>query len=155
METAARRNACEATILSSFVQRGYGVLVPFGGGHPYDLVVELGSGLLRVQCKRAWSYQGCVVFNARTTDHGQGRRSYRGLADIFGVHFPPTSNVYLVPVEAVEAAKGWLRLEPTRNNQRRRVKFAADYEIDRWTPDGLREVVTSRRLSPGLALSIA
>src|SRR5664279_133369 len=98
METAARGNAAEAAVLCAFAQRGYGVLVPFGGGHPYDLVVELRSRLLRVQCKRAWPSGGCMLFNARGTDDGSGRRSYRGLADIFAVFFPPTERVYLVPV---------------------------------------------------------
>jgi hypothetical protein len=98
---------------------------------------------------------GCIVFNCRSTDHGRGPQSYRGLADIFGVYFPPTEAIYLVPIEAVAEFEGRLRLEPTRNNQRRRIRLAADYEIDRWTPDGLREVASSGRLAPGLALSIA
>jgi hypothetical protein len=89
-------------------------------------------------------------FNARGTDHGRGRRSYRGLADIFGVYFPPMSTVYLLPVDVVTASKGWLRLGPTRNNQKKRVKFAADYEIDRWTLGGLREVAAKASMAPEL-----
>lgn len=80
-----------------------------------------------------------MVFNCRSTDHGRGPQPYVGLADIFGVYFPPTSAVYLVPLDAVAAFEGRLRLEPTRNNQRRRIRLAADYEIDRWTPESLRE----------------
>jgi hypothetical protein len=107
---------------------------PLVRGSP-DLIVDLGKrDFLRVQCKRAWPLQGCVVFNSRSTDHGRGPQSYIGLADIFGVYFPPTSAVYLVPVDAVAAFEGRLRLEPTRNNQRRLIRFAAEFEIDRWTP---------------------
>jgi hypothetical protein len=96
-----------------------------------------------------------MVFNSRSTDHGKGRQPYSGLADIFGVYFPRTESVYLVPIDAVASFQGRLRLDPTRNNQRRGVRLAADFLFDRWTPDGLREVVTSGRLAPGLALSIA
>lgn len=142
-------------MLNGLVHRGYPVLLPFGSGQPYDLVVELGSSMLRVQCKRAWPSHGCVVFNARSTDHGRGRRSYVGLADIFGVYFPPTSSVYLVPIDAITASKGWLRLGPTRNNQRKGVRFAAEYEIDRWTLGGLREVAAKAPGMPKLELSIA
>jgi PD-(D/E)XK nuclease superfamily protein len=78
-----------------------------------------------------------------------------GLADIFGVYFPQGDNVYLVPVQEIAAVKGWLRLEPTRNNQKRRVRFAADYEIDRWTLDGLRGVVERAERAPETELSIA
>jgi len=141
--------------LAAFAKRGFEVLVPFGDGQPYDLVVELGTSMLRVQCKRAWPSKGCLLFNSHSTDHGQGRRSYRGLADIFGVYFPQNDGVYLVPVHEILAVKGSLRLEPTRNNQRRGVRFAADYKIDRWTLDGLREVTNGANPVPELELSIA
>jgi hypothetical protein len=118
------------------------VLVPFGGGQPYDLVVNVSSNtFLRVQCKTAWPNGGCLIFNCLTTDHGRGPLSYVGLADIFGVYFPPSHSVYLVPIDGVADTEGRLRLEPARNNQRRRVRLASDYEIDRWTTDALCEVV--------------
>ena len=66
-----------------------------------------------------------------------GAKSYAGLADVFGVYFPPLHAVYLVPIDSVGRSEGRLRLEPARNNQRRRIRFAADYEIDRWTPEAL------------------
>ena len=120
------------------------MLVPFGGGHAYDLVVHaIGGTFLRVQCKTAWPDRGCLRFNSRTTDHGRGRQSYVGLADLFGVHFPPNDTVYFVPVQAVAESEGRLRLEPTRNSQRRRVRFAADYEIARWTAESLCAAVVS------------
>lgn len=154
MGTAARGNAAEAAVLAAFVQRGYEVLIPFGGGQPYDLVVELKTCMLRVQCKRAWPSKGCVLFNSRSTDHGQGCRAYHGLAEIFGVYFPQNENVYLVPIQEISAAKGWLRLEPARNNQKRGVRFAADYAIDRWTLDELRRVVEEADHAPELSMSI-
>jgi len=62
------------------------------------------------------------------------------LADIFAVYFPPSDSVYLVPIDAVAEFEGRLRLEPARNNQRRRTRPAADFALDRWTEEGLREV---------------
>jgi PD-(D/E)XK endonuclease len=134
-------NEGEAMVLAALVCRRYEVLIPFGEGQPYDLAVHLGDrDLLRVQYKTAWPRQGCIVFNSRTTDHGRGRQSYRGLADVFGVYFPPTGSVYLVPIDAVAEFAGRLRLTPTRNNQKRGIRFAADFEIDRWSLDSLREL---------------
>jgi hypothetical protein len=127
-------------VLSALVQHGYEVSVPFGSGQPYDLVVDLGGReFLRVQCKRAWPLRGCVVFNCRSTDHGRGPQPYVGLADIFGVYFPPTGAVYLVPLDAVAAFEGRLRLEPALNNQRKGIRPAAEYEIGKWTPGSLRD----------------
>jgi hypothetical protein len=143
VRTARNGNAAEAAVLNALVRREFDVLVPFGEGQPYDLVVHLsGRAFLRVQCKAAWPHGGCLIFNCRATDHGRGNLPYIGLADLFGVYFPPAHSVYLVPIDAVAETRGRLRLEPTRNNQRRRVKFASDYEIDRWTAEELTEVVS-------------
>jgi hypothetical protein len=127
-------------VLSALVQRGYEVSLPFGSGQPYDLLVDLGDReFLRVQCKRAWPLRGCVVFNSRSTDHGRGPRSYVGLADIFGVYFPPTGAIYLVPLDAVAACEGRLRLEPAQNNQQKGIRLAVEYEIGRWSLQSLRD----------------
>jgi hypothetical protein len=147
MPVATRGNATEAAVLSALVQRGFRVMVPFGDGHPFDMAVQLaGTTFLRVQCKTAWPSGGCLVFNCRSTDHGRGPQSYKGLADIFGVFFPPKQSVYLVPIDGVANFEGRLRLDPTLNNQRRRVRMAADFELDRWTPDALREVAGGESL---------
>jgi hypothetical protein len=146
MGTAARGNAAEAAVLHAFVQRGYDVLVPFGSGQPFDLVLELPeSGFLRIQCKRAWPVGACAVFNSRSTDHGKGPQSYLGLADLFGVYYPPDDQVFLVPIDGVAAFEGRLRLEPTKNNQQRGIRFAADFEIDRWTPERLATLLPAAR----------
>jgi hypothetical protein len=156
MAASSRGNTGEAMVLAALVQRGFHVLVPFGEGQPYDLVVHLGEReFLRVQCKTAWPRGGCLIFNSRSTDHGRGPQSYLGLADIFGVYFPPKSAVYLVPIDAVAQFEGRLRLEPTLNNQRRRIRRATDFEIDRWTLDSLLDLVRSDSGRDESALSVA
>jgi hypothetical protein len=141
MKTATKGNEAEAMILAALVERGLDVCVPFGGGQPYDLMVDLGgSDTLKVQCKTAWEIKGCIAFHTQSTDHGRGRRPYFGLAHIFGVYFPPTRSVYLVPLDAVAGSQGRLRLEPTRNNQLKKIRFAADFEIDRWDLKTLLQV---------------
>jgi hypothetical protein len=141
VKTATKGNEAEAMIMAALLARGFNVLVPWGGGQPYDLGVDLGgSELLKVQCKTGWLDKGCVSFNTRSTDHGQGRRSYVGLAHIFGVYFPPSKSIYLVPLDAVGGFRGYLRLEPARNNQKRKISFASDFEIERWDFESLRDL---------------
>ena len=128
--------------MAALVHHGFDVLLPFGDGHPYDLAVTIDhSWFVRVQCKTAWASRGCLLFNSRSTDHGRGPQPYVGLADIFGVYFPQNEAIYLVPIDAVADTQGRLRLEPTRNNQRKRVRLAAEYEMERWTPLALRGIV--------------
>jgi hypothetical protein len=143
MTTALKGNTTEAVVLTALVERDFAVLLPFGEGHPYDLVVHVEAGrFLRVQCKTARVRNGCLRFNSRSTDHGHGPGSYVGLADIFGVYSPERQLVYLVPVMDVPRYDVFLRIDAARNNQQRGIRMAADYEIDRWTPETLAAVVS-------------
>jgi hypothetical protein len=143
MGSPMRGNAAEAAVLNGLVRRGLDVFVPFGSGHPFDLAVYVpDAGFLRIQCKRGWELRGCVVFNAYSTDHGHGARSYHGLADLFGIYYPPTDQVFLIPVESVARTEGRLRIEPTRNKQRKGIRLAADFEIERWSEEKLRALST-------------
>ena len=141
-------------MLGAFVERGYDVYTPFGGGQAVDLAVHLsGSRFLRVQCKAAWSRGGCLEFNTRSTDHGRGPQSYRGLADVFGVHFREA--VYVVPIDAVANSKGRLRLDPPRNNQRKGIRRAPEFEIGQWSDVALTGLVEEPSASCGLATEFA
>jgi len=78
---------------------------------------------------------GCLEFNTAITYARVGgkphiRKGYKGEADYFGVYSPETGKVYLVPVDEVPiGSKAKLRLEATKNNQQKGVKWAKDYEI--------------------------
>jgi len=142
METAEKGNATESAVLHAFVSLGFEVVLPFGGGHPYDLAVHLGDGrFARVQCKTGRAVPGCIDFNSRTTDHGRGRLSYLGLADAFGVYFPLDQSVYVIPVSEATGYVGRLRLKAPRNNQRRGIRLAADYAIGGKTQEELTAVL--------------
>jgi hypothetical protein len=152
MTTALKGNATEAAVLRALVERDFAVLVPFGDGHPYDLVVHLAGGsFARVQCKTGRIKKGCLVFNSRSTDHGQGAGTYLGLADIFGVYSPATDSVYLVPVRDVPTSAPHLRVEATRNNQQSGIRYAADYEVNRLTIEELCELMLWASGWPGAA----
>jgi hypothetical protein len=58
-------------------------------------------------------------------------RPYTGEVDFFGVYCPDTDTVYLVPSADVEDCHNSvaLRVTPPKNNQAKRVRWAADYEI--------------------------
>ena len=116
---------------------GYALLVPFGENTRYDLVVDDGEVLARVQCKTGRLRDGAIVF-AVTSTYGHHRnpanvrRTYRGEIDYFAVYCPETAGVYLVPVNDVPSRSiARLRVVPARNGQEKRIRHAADYEIAR------------------------
>lgn len=68
------------------------------------------------------------------------------MADVFGIYFPPAESVYLVPVVMASGFQGRLRLDQPLNNQRKGIRFAADFEIDRWSHQDLERLVSGVRL---------
>jgi len=75
---------------------------------------------------------GRIEFNASGTDHGHGQLHYRGRADVMAVYLPSLGRVFMVPVDDCPSFRGYLRLDATRNNQRRGVRLAEHYSLDAW-----------------------
>jgi hypothetical protein len=118
------------------IQRhGYAISVPFGENVRYDLVIDNGERLARVQCKTGRLRHGAVLFNTCSTyghhrDPASARRDYYGNVDYFAVYCPQTFGVYLVPIEDLGARnQASLRIDPPRNRQQRFIRPAANYQI--------------------------
>lgn len=104
----------------------------------------MGIAVTRVQCKTGRLRNGVVHFKtcssyAHHSNPAAAARSYLGEIDYLAVYCPETSGVYLVPIEDVPLNwHGSLRVEEARNNQKRRVRYAEEYEIgarDMHAPD--------------------
>jgi hypothetical protein len=132
MDTIRRGNAAEAAVLNALVRADVHVLVPFGEGLPYDLAIDTGDQFIKIQVKCGRVRNDCVEFNTCATDHGSGRRSYVGLADVFGVWVPELDRVYVIAVGDCPRYRGYLRLVPTRNSQSKGVRYAGDYAVESW-----------------------
>ena len=135
--TAKQGKITESVILARLVQLGYECLIPRGHDHRYDIAIDDAGKLVRIQCKTARYVEewGCLEFNTAITCARVGgklhmRKGYKGEADYFGVYAPETGKVYLVSVDEVPiGSKAKLRLDATKNNQQKGVKWAKDYEI--------------------------
>jgi len=116
---------------------GHEVLVPFGENTRYDLAIDDGARLARVQCKTGRLRDGCIVFKTSSAcaHHPNPRvtkRDYHGEVEFFAVFCPETGGVYLIPIEDLPThCEARLRIEPPRNAQKRRIRHAAQYEIAR------------------------
>jgi hypothetical protein len=125
----------ESAIVTRFLQLGYVVLTPYGGNQRYDLVVEdVDRNFWRVQCKTAWIDENSAVLKFDTANHNvtgkkRGWRHYREQCDYFAVYCEKLNKVYLIPVDQVGTTRASLRLMSARNNQKRYVRWAQDYEL--------------------------
>src|SRR5438034_1521217 len=118
-------------------EAGYAVAVPFGENTRYDLIIDDGERLGRVQCKTGRLRGGAIRFKTCSSyaHHPNPRhvqRSYLGEIDYFAVYCPETGGVYLVPIaDAALRWQGALRIDAPLNNQSRKIRRAADYEVGR------------------------
>ena len=127
-------NIAETAIVAAAVKLGIDVYRPVGEGGRYDMIFELGSNLVRVQCKWAPRHGDVVLlrcYSARRNRDGLVRRLYKsGEIDAFAAYCPDVDLCYLLPfAELVGCTQIHLRLGPGRNNQSIGVRWAADYEF--------------------------
>ena len=121
----------QGIILAEVMKYGYTVLIPFGEGRRYDMVIEKDRQFFRLQCKSGRYKNGVVRFNTCSVHWwAKTKRKYtREEIDYFAVYCEHIGKVYLVPVEDVGTDVGCLRVEPTANNQAKGIRWAKDYEI--------------------------
>ena len=124
----------EAAVLAALAERGYLVSVPFGENHRYDLVVDDGTRLLRVQVKTGRMFRGSIAFRCCSTH--QHRRSgptasrpYFGEVDFIAVYCRENGKIYMVPESEIVRTTAHLRLVPTINRQDRNIRWAERYEL--------------------------
>jgi hypothetical protein len=122
----------ETAITAEAAKLGFVVLRPVVEGRRYDLVIDTGPQLLRVQCKWAPRKGAVIVVHTGTCRHtprGYVRSTYTAEEiDGIGVYCQDLSRCYFVPINDVAGRSViHLRLAPAANNQEVAIKYAADY----------------------------
>ena len=131
METREKGTLTESKILAAFVEAGYLVSLPFGDGHKYDLIIDDGRRVQRVQCKTGRVRNGSLLFNACSFSGNAGtRRDYKDAADLFAVLNLETGDVYVIPVIEVGHTVACLRLNPTLSGQSKGIRWAKNYLLN-------------------------
>ena len=122
----------EARIIAALIEAGYSTAVPFGDNDRYDLVLDTGDELLRVQCKTGWVEDDVIRFKTAsktTVDGVETMNDYDGTIDSFAVRCKDTDALYWVPVEDAGKKSTYLRItEPEIDHPN--VKMAETYRFD-------------------------
>ena len=130
----------ELAIALEAARLGVGVLRPVVEGARYDLILDLGPRLLRVQCKHgvvAGQVVRAGLRTSRATRDGHVRTRYTSAeVDAFGVYCGELNRCFLLPMTRFEGVTYvHLRLAPARNNQRIGVNLADDYDLAKMVRD--------------------
>ncbi len=128
--TYDRGNISEAVIVAAYLRAGITVSIPFGTGAPYDLIVDTGARLYRVQVKTGWLSKGCILYKTqrrmREAHPYATRRYMESEVDFFVVYYPLTNSIYAVPFKMC-AGHGCLRLDAVQNGQQKLIRWASDF----------------------------
>ncbi len=138
METVVKRDTkrigdlSEIMVLGALIRAGYYVSIPFGENHRYDLIAEKHNALYKIQLKTGRLRKGAILFACYSVHvhRGGGMRRYAGEIDLFGVYCPDVDRTYLIPLNDIAAFSGSLRIEPPKNGQEKKVRWADRYLLE-------------------------
>jgi PD-(D/E)XK endonuclease len=95
--TSDKGNLSELKVITSYIEAGFAVSIPFGGV-PYDLIVDTRAALLKIQVKTRRLRNGWILFpTMRFSGHsGKGHRYNPGEIDLFAIYCPDNEQVYIM-----------------------------------------------------------
>lgn len=135
LTTDQKGNIAEISITAAAVKLGVEVYRPIGEGQRYDLIFDLESSLLRVQCKWSTRYDDVLIvrsYSSRRTAGGKivCRGYTEAEIDAVAVYCAQLDRCYLLPPELWAGRRHvYLRLAPSRNNQMQRINWAKNFEF--------------------------
>jgi hypothetical protein len=135
---APRRNTkaigqlSEIMVAAELARAGYLVSVPLGENSRYDLIADKDGRLFRVQVKTGRLRNGAIIFacySSHSHRKGPSCRSYSNEVEFFGVYCRELETAYLIPIEDTASLTGALRVDPPRNRQNRKIRWASAYAL--------------------------
>ena len=150
MNSNGKGAVAEAEIAAAAVRLGFHVARPMPEGQRYDLLIDTGERVLRVQCKWARRVNDVLsirLSTSRHTPHGYVRTVYSAdEIDAIAAYNPDTDKCYLIPIDEIAGRSNiHLRLEPPLNNQAAKLNWAEQYRFGAvaqlgrasgWQPEG-------------------
>ena len=133
-ESTIKGAIAEAAITAAAVELGFVVLRPFVDGRRYDLVIDTGPDLLRVQCKWAPRKGSVIIAHLATCRHTPRGYIYSTYdeteIDAFGIYCQELQRCFYVPISVVAGQRAMhLRLTPAANNQEAAINYADAYDF--------------------------
>ena len=114
----------EAFFIAKFIQLGWHVSKPFNSHLIYDLILDRGKGLERVQVKTGRIERRYIIFNCCDSE----QKPYAGRVELIAVYSPDLQKYYLVDPKEF-GTKGFLRTAEPNQSSGKKCTYAKDYEI--------------------------
>ena len=135
MNSNQKGDIAEAEIAACAIREGCIVARPLTDHPPYDLVLEVGRRLMRVQCKWAALRRDVIEIRIARCSYSPTKGYVRSIyrpdeIDAIAAYCEKLDQCYLVPIEVLDG-QNWLslRLSPPKNGQKAAIHFATEYEL--------------------------
>ncbi len=129
MDKKTKGGIAELAVAARMMQEGWAVSFPFGERLRYDLVAEKNGIFIRVQVKYSTPKNGALRLNCYSSNNWSILKYSKKDIDVLAAYNPTDGKVYFVPSGELNDGQVNLRVEKTRNNQIKDVRFAVDYEV--------------------------
>jgi hypothetical protein len=135
LTTDQKGAVAESAVVLAAIRLGAEIYRPLNDGTRYDLILDVGRELLRVQCKYAPRHGDVVAvrcYSTRRARDGLRKRQYTAAeVDVIAAYCPEIDRCFLILSSEFEGRTGLvLRLAPTKNNQHVRVNWAEDFSFE-------------------------
>ena len=127
MHTKRKGSIAELAVATQLVQEGWNVLLPYGENTRYDLVAERDGRFIRLQVKYCTPKDGTLNVNCASSNNWSVLQYTAKEIDAIAVYDPVAETAYFVPVADLRKGHMKLRLVPTKNGQKVKVRFAKDF----------------------------
>ena len=127
MHKKTKGSIAELAVATRLFREGWRVLLPYGENTRYDLVAERDGRFVRIQVKYVTPKAGALPVNCCSSNNWSVSQYTPEEIDIIAVYNSQNERTYFVPVAQLPKGNMKLRLDPPKNNQRAKVRYAAQY----------------------------
>lgn len=130
-QTKKKGDLGEVIILADIMKKGYKAAMPIGEDWRYDLIVERRGKLERVQCKYTESDGKRIKVRCKSSNNWSTVSYTSSNIDWLAVYDKTSDSCFYIPSELLGEngrREIYLRLKPTKNNQKKNVRLAEDYK---------------------------
>ncbi len=127
MHKKTKGSVAELAVASRLMRDGWHVLVPYGENTRYDLVAERAGKFIRIQVKYVTPKNGTLCVNCRSSNNWSVLPYTAEEIDVIAVYDASSESIYYVPAADMRGSAMKLRLEPARNHQKAKIRFASQF----------------------------
>jgi hypothetical protein len=118
----------ELRFAAEFLRKGFQIFLPYGEDSPIDLLIEKDGNFKRIQIKSTRPIKGAIHCRIKSSNNWQVKKYTKKDIDYFGIYDYLNKRGYLIPIEEMEGmTETNIRIEKTKNNQIKGVRFAEKY----------------------------